>query len=230
MEISWCDAAYNCGNTPCPEQTECPPGQSCYADVPCDSQNPGASAPPLPKPPTAAPYQFCGNTIAEAKADCWQPCPRGQVDCCFGLQCFDTSADASSGGTCPVSVLSGSAHYFCGSSWCAAAYSCSSRCPGGQSSECPEGQFCYADVPCSSVSSSNPLEYVQPPEIDSPPSIYSKYCGESAEDAAQQCWQPCRDNDDCCAGQTCFSEVTTCAYADNIGADHFFCGSGKCNS
>jgi len=222
--VSWCDASYNCGNTPCPTQTECPEGQTCFADIPCNSESPEVSAPPLPVPPTAAPYQFCGSSISDAKNNCWQPCPRGKGDCCFGLECFDTSADANSGGTCTTSEYSGPNHYFCGNSWCDAAYSCNNACPGGTNEECPQGQYCYADVPCFSDGSQ------QPPSIQRPTSIYSKYCGESKEDAAQQCWQPCRDNSDCCAGQTCHSEVTTCPYPDNIGADHYFCGTDSCDA
>eukprot|EP00579_Thalassiosira_antarctica_P012310 CAMPEP_0201921690 /NCGR_PEP_ID=MMETSP0903-20130614/9949_1 /ASSEMBLY_ACC=CAM_ASM_000552 /TAXON_ID=420261 /ORGANISM="Thalassiosira antarctica, Strain CCMP982" /LENGTH=401 /DNA_ID=CAMNT_0048458695 /DNA_START=35 /DNA_END=1240 /DNA_ORIENTATION=- len=221
--VSWCDAAYNCGNTPCPKTTECPDGQSCYADIPCNTVS--SDAPPLPAPPTASPYQFCGNSMSAAKSNCWQPCPRGRSDCCLGLGCFDTSTDAQSGVCGTNSDYSGSNHFFCGSSWCNAAYSCQTACPGGMDKECSSGQFCYADVPCSG-GQSPPL----PPDVVPPSSIFSKYCGTSAENAAQDCWQPCRDDDDCCFGQTCYSGVTSCSYPDNIGADHFFCGSDFCEA
>mmetsp|Transcript_884 Transcript_884/g.1635 ORF Transcript_884/g.1635 Transcript_884/m.1635 type:complete len:372 (-) Transcript_884:450-1565(-) len=231
--VSWCDATYNCGNTPCPEQTECPEGQSCYADLPCDSENSGASsAPPLPQPPTASPYQFCGSSLGDAQSNCWQPCPRGENDCCFGSGCFDTSSEGGGGGgeTCAISGYSGSNHYFCGSTWCDAAYSCTTACPDGTNDECPGGQYCYADVPCSSSGDNNVPPRDQPPDVSRPSSIYSKYCGTSKEDATNQCWQPCRDDDDCCAGQSCWEEVTTCPYPDNIGADHFFCGDDFCDA
>lgn len=214
---SWCDAAYNCG-TPCPEQTECPDGEYCYADIPCDSENP-RSAPALPPPPTAAPYQFCGSSMTDAKEECWQPCPRGESDCCAGLTCHDTSRNVEQGDTCADSDYSGPRHFFCGSSWCDAAYSCRDACPGGRDGECPGGQYCYADVPCSTAGA-------RPPDLNAPSSAFSQYCGTSAGNAAENCWQPCRNDDDCCAGQTCYSGVE-CGYPENVGADHFFCGSGE---
>ena len=118
---SWCDAAYKCG-TPCPNANECTNGESCFADIPCDSDSP-KTPPSLPAPPTAAPYQFCGSSISNAKDHCWQPCPRGNSDCCLGLSCFDTSEN-NAGDMCTDSDYSGTNHYFCGSSWCQAAYSC----------------------------------------------------------------------------------------------------------
>ena len=39
-------------------------------------------------------------------------------------------------------------HYFCGESWHDAAQKCSQPCPGGQATECPDDQRCYADTPC----------------------------------------------------------------------------------
>jgi len=39
-------------------------------------------------------------------------------------------------------------HYFCGTSWHEAGEKCSAPCPGGQQSECPAGEQCYADTPC----------------------------------------------------------------------------------
>ncbi len=218
----WCDAAYTCG-TPCPTQTECADGEYCFADLPCDSSS-SVSVPTLPAPPTSSPYQFCGASVSNAREKCWQPCPRGDTDCCLGLGCFDTSSNENEGqgtvqSTCSASDYSGSNHYYCGSSWCSAAYSCTNACPGGTNEECPGGQYCYADIPCTAG--------VSPPaDVQTPSSEFSQYCGTSPENAGQNCWQPCRDDDDCCAGQTCHSNVTSCTYPDNIGADHFFCGSG----
>ncbi|KAL9184470.1 hypothetical protein ACHAXT_002556 [Thalassiosira profunda] len=39
-------------------------------------------------------------------------------------------------------------HYFCGKDWHHAAASCHKHCPGGLSTECGEGETCYADTPC----------------------------------------------------------------------------------
>ena len=121
--------------------------------------------------------------MSDARDACWQPCPRGDSDCCFGLNCFDTSQ--SSQGTCSSSDYSGTQHFYCGASWCGAAYSCQNACPGGTNEECPAGQYCYADVPCSTTSAA-------PPDVQPPPSTFNQYCGDTAEDAADQCWQPCR--------------------------------------
>ena len=95
---SWCDAAYKCSK-PCPNggwntfdgvlESECPEGESCFADIPCDSNVAPAPVPELPQPPTSAPFQFCGSSLEDAQTQCWQPCPRGSSDCCFGQECFD---------------------------------------------------------------------------------------------------------------------------------------------
>lgn len=222
---SWCEAAYTCG-TACadPEFDECPDGQSCFADLPCDSAAP-RSVPPPPVPPTSSPYQFCGSSMADAKDHCWQPCPRGESDCCRGLGCYDTSAEADQGDTCSSNDYSGASHFYCGSSWCDAAYECNAACPDGSNDECPSGQYCYADVPCSGSGS-----VPGPPDAEVPPNSFSQFCGTSELNAAENCWQPCRDDDDCCFDQTCYSEVTACEYAENIGADHFFCGADFCDA
>ena len=223
---TWCEAAYTCG-TPCPETTECPEGQGCFADVPCGG---GEPAPPLPSPPTSAPTQFCGEGeggegLSDAKGNCWQPCPRGDKDCCFGLTCHDTSQDGeifnleeSSSGTCPASSLGG--NMYCGSSWCDAAYTCGATCPGGTNEECPAGQYCYNDIPCAVAGET-------PPEVTMPP---PSYCGDGPEDAASSCWAKCTSDSDCCFGQTCFEVEGGCEYVDHVGPDHYFCGSDFCEA
>ena len=42
--------------------------------------------------------------------------------------------------------------YFCGSDWSDAANRCKIPCPGGQASECPDGERCFADTPCNLLS------------------------------------------------------------------------------
>eukprot|EP00986_Skeletonema_menzelii_P010167 scaffold4850_cov136-Skeletonema_menzelii.AAC.4 len=234
--LSWCDAAYKC-TTPCPnggmnvidgvEESECPEGETCFADIPCDSNAAPVPVPAIPPPPTSSPYQFCGSTLADAQSQCWQPCPRGYSDCCLGLSCFDTTQD---GGTCSSSDYSGTNHFYCGKSWCDAAFSCGTPCPNGgvniidgvEQPECPNGQFCYADVPCNS----NEPPFVPPQPVSS----LSKYCGTSEADAAENCWQPCRDDSDCCFDQTCFTDITSCSYPANQGSEHFFCGEDFCGA
>ena len=39
---------------------------------------------------------------------------------------------------------------FCGSDWHDAAAKCKTHCPSGSSSDCPEGERCFADTPCDS--------------------------------------------------------------------------------
>eukprot|EP00980_Cylindrotheca_fusiformis_P028997 scaffold22692_cov198-Cylindrotheca_fusiformis.AAC.1 len=39
-------------------------------------------------------------------------------------------------------------HYFCGTDWHDASERCGVPCPGGQSSECPDNERCFADTPC----------------------------------------------------------------------------------
>lgn len=208
--------------------------------MPCGGADP---APPLPSPPTSAPTQFCGEDLGDAKTDCFQPCPRGGKDCCFGLTCHDTSQDpadedenpeegeevftlqedpgagqtAASEGTCPASDLGG--NMYCGSSWCDAAYTCGATCPGGTNEECPPGQYCYDDIPC--------LADEPPPEVEMPP---PSYCGDGPEDAASSCWAKCSTDSDCCFGQTCHAVEGGCDYVDHVGPDHYFCGTDFCEA
>lgn len=102
-----------------------------------------------------------------------------------------------------------------------AAYSCQAACPGGSSDECPGDSYCYADVPCTAGATPPPID-----NISGGTTTFDKYCGTSPENAAENCWQPCRDNADCCAGQTCHGATSCPVYANNVGADHFFCGTG----
>ena len=37
-------------------------------------------------------------------------------------------------------------HFFCGISWTVAAVACSTYCPSGDKSDCPEGEECYANT------------------------------------------------------------------------------------
>lgn len=50
-------------------------------------------------------------------------------------------------------------HYFCGSDWHDASSKCAQPCPGGDSTECPGTERCFADTPCDyyNVRSDRPL-------------------------------------------------------------------------
>lgn len=202
LTSSWCDAAYRCG-TPCPTQSECAEGEYCYANLPCSSSR---SPPPLTENPSSATTQFCGLSLDNAKDTCWQPCPRGDSDCCLGMTCYDTaeSSSTSSEGQCSTSDYSGSNNFYCGKSWCDAAYTCGTACVGGTDEECASGEYCYADVPCMS----RPVPEMFPPTSGyvptvTPPSNSYTYCGVSAGDATERCWQECSVDSDCCFGQSC---------------------------
>ena len=99
--IGYQDASTSCTH-PCPSGSpdECPPGQLCYFDTPCDSRNlpsqPTGSPANEPKEPTAAPWSgedrrwtyFCGSSWGDAGERCeiWCPdaddtkCPEGEQD------------------------------------------------------------------------------------------------------------------------------------------------------
>jgi hypothetical protein len=138
-------------------------------------------------------------------------------------------------------------------------------CASGKDTDCPTGQYCYADTPCdgtrivpeiydsssSDKGASNNVTTTTSPlddSVDTSPDTaaaaassflasYTSYCGTSQEHATELCWQPCRDNNDCCANQTCYTNITSCItttteqkWSNNIGADHFFCGRDYCDA
>jgi hypothetical protein len=46
--------------------------------------------------------------------------------------------------------------YFCGANWHDAAQKCKTHCPSGHSGDCPDGETCYADTPCSAANTKGP--------------------------------------------------------------------------
>ncbi|KAL3940580.1 MAG: hypothetical protein SGBAC_004910 [Bacillariaceae sp.] len=46
-------------------------------------------------------------------------------------------------------------HYFCGKDWHDAVEKCGTPCPGGQSSECPDDERCFADTSCDVLNYAN---------------------------------------------------------------------------
>ena len=101
---------------------------------------------------------------------------------------------------------------FCGVDKCDANHKCATPCVNGDS-DCPSGETCFEDTPCSSSAS--------------PPVYEFSYCGTSADDSMDTCWLPCRDDSDCCYGQLCYGSNTECDVPNYSGSNHFFCGIGK---
>jgi hypothetical protein len=50
-----------------------------------------------------------------------------------------------------VDVNDKNRNYFCGGDWQDAAQKCGTPCPGGQASECPGDERCFADTPCDAL-------------------------------------------------------------------------------
>jgi len=90
-----------------------------------------------------------------------------------------------------------SAENFCGLDWANADATCTIACPLGTDSECPPGQYCFANT-CEG----NPIGNYN-------------YCGLDWSDANSSCNAPCAggSNDECPQGTYCFAECTSCDIA-----------------
>lgn len=90
---------------------------------------------------------YCGTTWKHAE-DCHASCPTGvSTECPSGQSCFASIPCSASATDSPR--LSGDSNLYCGTSWLDAVESCAVQCPSGINSECPSGQYCYADISCS---------------------------------------------------------------------------------
>ena len=131
------------------------------------------------------------------------------ADCPTGLSCFafTTCADKDS--------------FFCGTSFVEADGSCELPCPSSLLSDCPDGLTCFAHTTCAM----EPLD-----EAGDHPE--SNFCGESFDQATQDCSLPCPSGSDrdCPGGMQCFAH-TSCTDRDS-----FMCGyswesaSATCNN
>lgn len=108
--------------------------------------------------------------------------------------------------------------FFCGASFEEASASCSSPCPSGQSSQCPDGLGCFAYTLCSE-DETNALPSVTFTPTPTVP-LNSYFCGMSYDDATVSCEYPCFSglSDDCPGDLLCFAG-TSCEASDS-----FFCG------
>lgn len=148
---TWEDAGNRCETT-CPGgvDSECPSGQSCFADVSCGSS-----------PPTSTTGNYCGTTWEDAGVRCQTTCPNGvDGDCPSGQYCFASITCTTSSSPTPAAAPTATrtptptatpltATNYCGTDWENAQAQCANTCPTGVDSECPAGEYCFASITCS---------------------------------------------------------------------------------
>jgi len=186
---------------------------------------------------------FCGSSFADIQSDTCasrQWCPSSSDDECTipGHTCFaNTPCDARTieNVAVPTYSLSLNPAYntaedkmFCGTSYPEALATCQAggdkakgrHCPD---QKCPDGQFCFIDMPCSyfvlTDPSANPFGNVnelevtdEEKELPNPGTMESHYfCGPTFQQAAASCssktWCRTGTNQECPNGQTCFVSV-----------------------
>ncbi|KAJ3239097.1 hypothetical protein HDU77_011352, partial [Chytriomyces hyalinus] len=137
---------------------------------------------------------------ADANGKCGQSCPGGQnSECSNGETCFKDLATASCGGSSPAPApapapapgnTGGSVR--CGKSWADANGKCGQSCPGGQNSECSNGETCFKDLATASCGNSPapgpaPAPGPQPDDPSNPTSIQSLISESKFNSALQTC-------------------------------------------
>ncbi|KAL7482139.1 hypothetical protein ACHAW6_007834 [Cyclotella cf. meneghiniana] len=160
---------------------------------------------------------FCGSDLEDANALCSVWCRYGEdSECPEGQKCFlDTSCNATELNFTigwDESLLSevpsiapttykptqdqNPSNFYCFASWTDASYDgdCGVPCPGGQNSECPDGQFCYGPLPLC-----NPMYKA---------GVSTKWCGLSFEDMSSKCATECPNGTDeeCPDGEICWGD------------------------
>lgn len=174
-------------------------------------------------------FYFCGSDLNDANALCSVWCRYGEdSECPEGQTCFlDTSCNATELNFTigwDESLLSevpsiapttykptqdqNPSNYYCFASWTDASYDgdCGVPCPGGQNSECPNGQFCYGPLPlCTPVYKAG---------------VSTKWCGSSFEDMASKCATECPNGTDeeCPDGEICWGD-SPCALKESALQD-----------
>jgi len=146
--VSLEDASTQCA-IPCPLKTSsvCPLGQSCFANTPCQQNDPEAEVTFSPNEPEAEvtfspiPVEsyYCGLSYMDASGKCNKPCSSRDSNECPGAEnCYAYTPCVK-----PES-------FFCGSSLEDANGSCTVPCPTGRSDSCPTGESCFAYTTCES--------------------------------------------------------------------------------
>lgn len=160
----------------CGNGSQCPNGQSCFADTECSMKD-KLDGPPTMKP-TEAPvtymddinFRFCGKTYLDAVAQCsvgsycksgkHDECPGGEY-CWNGVSCNikDMVQPTTSRPTiyrpptrrpsrAPLPLDDPRNYRFCGKTWLDADSCSHGWCPNGSDEECPVGFVCWADTTC----------------------------------------------------------------------------------
>lgn len=187
-------------------------------------------------------FFFCGSDFADIQTDtCSQRqwCPSASDDECSvpGHTCFaNTPCDARLIEDIAVPTYSLSLYpeykdatdkMFCGVDYQEALSVCEvgdeqaqgRHCPNGIS-DCPSGQFCFIDMPCSyfvmtsdliNVENPNDIEVIEE-DLPDPGSLESHYfCGATFSQAAENCssktWCRTGTNQECPNGEICFVSV-----------------------
>jgi hypothetical protein len=164
----WCGASWdwvtsNCdAAVPCPggDAVDCPAGQACFASTPCtlsptESPTDVPSEAPSDGPssrPTGTPWGeeafadfLYGDAEAGEDGDGGDGDGDGDALSSSGSSGNDDdAAEALAVNLTSVDELRH--HFFCGISWTVAAVACSTYCPSGDKSDCPEGEECYANT------------------------------------------------------------------------------------
>ncbi|KAL3826353.1 hypothetical protein ACHAXA_003677 [Cyclostephanos tholiformis] len=153
--ISWDWIESNCDvAVPCPggDAIDCPSGMACFASTPCTLS------------PTSTPtsYPSFGPSAYPSMDPTRVPWGEGTfVDFLYGESSpssgggndgdIDRDDDVDAAAAVVVNETSVDElryHFFCGTSWTMADTSCSTYCPSGDKSDCPEGEDCYANTQC----------------------------------------------------------------------------------
>ena len=187
---TWEEAAATC-TEPCETglSSDCPSGQLCFGYTPC---------------PMSESF-YCGTSFEEASMTCADACPSGEDTECPELETchkYTPCNDITSLSNTESSALSlPEDSFYCGVNFVEAASKCYLPCPTGSAAECPVGEACYGNTPCSGGD--------------------SFFCGVSWYDASSGCRVPCPSglDEDCPQGSKCFG-YTPCSNTDS-----FYCGA-----
>ncbi|KAL7473134.1 hypothetical protein ACHAXS_013507, partial [Conticribra weissflogii] len=187
------EASQTC-DVPCPSglSNECPSGQACYANTPCEDKR----------------GFYCGTSIVNASASCEYPCDSGSdSQCPVGLQCYETKTckewkvDELVPSKMPTLPDVEEGTKYCGYDYVNAATECTAPCPSGMSEDCPDGMSCYSHTPCEERN--------------------TFYCGVSWNNAASSCKFPCPSGTSADCPSECDYRVSSCVVLELYEMDTY---------